>query len=86
MIAARHEGAWHNAQTSLPATSFRMSFDLPICFQYFVNSCALFARAIVCFQHITDSFAKNNRGWGITVSTGPIAGSSIGCPGFAFEV
>jgi hypothetical protein len=36
-----------------------MSFDLPICFQYFVYSCVLFAHAILCFQHITDSFAKN---------------------------
>src|ERR1700688_4564887 len=58
MIAAVHQGAWHDAQISLPATSFRMSFDLPICFQYFVDSCALFARAIVCFQYITDSFWK----------------------------
>jgi len=32
-------------------------------FHYLVGSCALFARAILCFQQITDSFAKNTGGY-----------------------
>ena len=31
-----------------------------------MDSCALFAPAILCFQHITESFAKNTGGGGIT--------------------
>jgi hypothetical protein len=33
-------------------------------FHHFVDSCVLFACAILCFQQITDSFAKNTGGGG----------------------
>lgn len=47
-----------------PDRIFPSLLSLPVSFQHFVNSCALFARAILCFQHTTNSFAKK-RGVGV---------------------